>query len=339
MRHSGSPGSARVPVRPPYCVHSPHQRCSTGPYRRSRRPRAWTYCRARSARARAAADPIDEYRLVVQPLELGRGSTGRSGREERKPMGKVQAQAIMSVDGYVAKQDNTIGRLFDWLQNGEVAIPTPAGDFSVHLNPASVEHWTGWASSPGALVCGRVLFDVTDGWQGRHTLDLPVVVVTHQIPKEWVEEHPDAPFTFVTDGPEAAIAEAQQIAGDRVVTVTGGDIARQGPRVGAARRSGDRPRAGGHGRGEPALLRQAVHRGRLARQPDHQHPRRPGHPPRLPRPRLTDSPTHYGHAAGHRAGLTTETLESDVVVELEHAQAVLAGLDQLGKTRSDLRKR
>ena len=50
-------------------------------------------------------------------------------------MGIVQAQAIMSLDGYVAKQDNTIGRLFDWLQNGEVAIPTPAGDFTVHLAP------------------------------------------------------------------------------------------------------------------------------------------------------------------------------------------------------------
>jgi hypothetical protein len=30
-------------------------------------------------------------------------------------MGTVQAQANMSLDGYVAKQDNTIGRLFDWL--------------------------------------------------------------------------------------------------------------------------------------------------------------------------------------------------------------------------------
>ncbi len=40
-------------------------------------------------------------------------------------MGKVVANAIMSLDGYIAKQDNTIGRLFDWLQNGEVAIPTP----------------------------------------------------------------------------------------------------------------------------------------------------------------------------------------------------------------------
>ena len=42
-------------------------------------------------------------------------------------MTKVVAQAMMSLDGYVAKQDNTIGRLFDWLQNGDVAIPTPAG--------------------------------------------------------------------------------------------------------------------------------------------------------------------------------------------------------------------
>jgi hypothetical protein len=55
-------------------------------------------------------------------------------------VGTVQAQAIMSLDGYVAKQDNTIGRLFDWLQNGEVAIPTPAGDFAVHLTPPSSEH-------------------------------------------------------------------------------------------------------------------------------------------------------------------------------------------------------
>ena len=115
-------------------------------------------------------------------------------------MSTVQAQAIMSLDGYVAKQDNTIGRLFDWLQNGEVAIPTPAGDFTVHLTPPSAEHWRQWVSSLGALVCGRTLFDVTEGWQGRHTLDVPVVVVTHRVPTDWVDAHPDAPFTFITDG-------------------------------------------------------------------------------------------------------------------------------------------
>ena len=68
---------------------------------------------------------------------------------------------------------------------------------------------------------------MADGWQGRHTLDVPVVVVTHQVPTDWVEAHPDAPFTFVTDGVEAAVARAQELAGDRVVAVTGGTIARQ----------------------------------------------------------------------------------------------------------------
>jgi dihydrofolate reductase len=139
----------------------------------------------------------------------------------------VQAQAIMSLDGYVAKPDNTIGRLFDWLQNGDVAIPTPAGDFTVHLTSASAQHWRRWVASLGVLVCGRTLFDVAAGWQGRHTLDVPVVVVTHQVPTDWVAEHPDAPFTFVTEGVAAAVARAQEIAADRVVAVAGGTIARQ----------------------------------------------------------------------------------------------------------------
>ena len=68
---------------------------------------------------------------------------------------------------------------------------------------------------------------MADGWQGRHTLDVPVVVVTHRVPTDWVDAHPDAPFTFVTDGVEAAVAQAQELAGDRVVAVTGGTIARQ----------------------------------------------------------------------------------------------------------------
>lgn len=142
-------------------------------------------------------------------------------------MGIVQAQANMSLDGYVAKQDNTIGHLFDWLQNGTVAIPTPKGDFTVHLTPPNAEHWQRWVPTLGALVCGRTLFDVTDGWQGRHTLDVPVVVVTHRVPTAWVDAHPDAPFTFVSDGVEEAIAQAKKLAGDRIVAVAGGTIARQ----------------------------------------------------------------------------------------------------------------
>ena len=142
-------------------------------------------------------------------------------------MGTVVANASVSLDGYIAKDDNTIGRLFDWLQNGDVAIETPAGDITVHLSPASAEWWNGWVSGLGALVCGRTLFDFTDGWGGRHTMDVPVVVVTHRVPTDWVEAHPGAPFQFVPDGVDAAVAAAQEIAGDRIVAVAAGTIARQ----------------------------------------------------------------------------------------------------------------
>jgi dihydrofolate reductase len=142
-------------------------------------------------------------------------------------VGKVVAQAMMSLDGYIAKPDNTIGQLFDWLQSGEVALPTPAEDFEVHLTPDNADHWRAWAASIGALICGRTLFDVTDGWNGRHTLDVPVVVVTHQPPQAWIADHPDAPFSFVTDGLEAAITRAKELAGDLDVTVSGGTMARQ----------------------------------------------------------------------------------------------------------------
>ena len=142
-------------------------------------------------------------------------------------MGKVIASASMSLDGYIAKEDNTIGRLFDWLQNGEVESPTATEDLTFHLSPKSAEHWRQWVSGLGALVCGRTLFDFTDGWGGRHTMDIPVVVVTHQAPTGWVEAHPDAPFHFVTDGVETAVAKAQELAGDRTVAVTAGTVARQ----------------------------------------------------------------------------------------------------------------
>jgi dihydrofolate reductase len=142
-------------------------------------------------------------------------------------MGQVIASASMSLDGYIAKDDNTIGRLFDWLQNGAVEIASASGDITFHLSPSSAEYWKQWVDDVGALVCGRTLFDFTGGWGGTHTLDVPVVVVTHHVPTDWADAHPDAPFHFVTDGVEAAVAKAQTLAGDRTVAVTAGTIARQ----------------------------------------------------------------------------------------------------------------
>ena len=142
-------------------------------------------------------------------------------------MGQVIASASMSLDGYIAKDDNTIGRLFDWLQNGPVEIPTVNDNITLHLSPPSAEYWKQWLDGLGALVCGRTLFDFTDGWGGRHTMDVPVVVVTHEVPTDWADAHPDAPFTFVTEGVAAAMAAAQELAGDKVVAVAAGTIAGQ----------------------------------------------------------------------------------------------------------------
>ena len=89
----------------------------------------------------------------------------------------------MSLDGYIAKHDNTIGRLFDWLQNGDVEVPTVDDRITLHMSPASAEYWHRWVDGLGALVCGRTLFDVTEGWSGMHTIGVPVVVVTHQVPQ------------------------------------------------------------------------------------------------------------------------------------------------------------
>jgi dihydrofolate reductase len=96
-----------------------------------------------------------------------------------------------------------------------------------HLGQSSARYWRDWTSGIGALVCGRTLFDVTDGWSGRHNFDVPVAVVTHNVPTGWVEAHPDAPFHFITGGVEQAVAQAQELAGERVVAVTAGTIARQ----------------------------------------------------------------------------------------------------------------
>ena len=142
-------------------------------------------------------------------------------------MGKVVSSAMMSLDGYIARTDNTIGRLFDSLGNGDVEIATATPDITFRMTPQTAAWWREWMASIGAIVVGRTLFDFTDGWGGRHTMDAPVVVVTHEVPTDWVAAHPDAPFTFVTSGVAAAIDAAQEIAGDRVVAVAAGTIARQ----------------------------------------------------------------------------------------------------------------
>ena len=141
-------------------------------------------------------------------------------------MGTVIASATMSLDGFIAFDDNNIGDLFEWYENGEVEIENAGELPPFHLTPESARYWTSWVRSLGVLVVGRELFDITDGWHGRHPLGVPVVVLTHEPPTDW--SYPGSEdFHFVTEGIAAAIETAQRIAGDRNIGVAAGTIARQ----------------------------------------------------------------------------------------------------------------
>src|SRR4051812_49869258 len=59
-------------------------------------------------------------------------------------MGQVIASASMSLDGYIAKDDNTIGQLFAWLQNGDVEVPTVDDRITLHMSPPSAAYWRSW---------------------------------------------------------------------------------------------------------------------------------------------------------------------------------------------------
>jgi dihydrofolate reductase len=140
--------------------------------------------------------------------------------------GLVVANASVSLDGFIAYDDNSVGDLFEWYDNGDIEVVNAGSLPPFHLTPASADHWNGWVSSLGVLIVGRTLFDVTDGWNGVHPLDVPVVVVTHDPPSDW--SYPGSEnFTFVTEGIEEAVARAQQIAGGKGVGVAAGTIAGQ----------------------------------------------------------------------------------------------------------------
>ncbi|HEU0086233.1 MAG TPA: dihydrofolate reductase family protein [Pseudonocardiaceae bacterium] len=141
-------------------------------------------------------------------------------------MTKVYTGASMSLDGYISGPAETgFEHLFKWYGNGEVEVPTAHPELTPRLTPASAEHFRNLIDMTGALVVGRKLFDSTNAWGGNHPMGVPVVVVTHSVPEGW--PHDDAPFTFVTDGIERAVEQAKALAGDKVVGVNGGTIARQ----------------------------------------------------------------------------------------------------------------
>jgi dihydrofolate reductase len=141
-------------------------------------------------------------------------------------MGKVTTGATMSIDGYIAGPGDTgFDLLFQWYGNGDVETPSIDPNLTMRTSAASAKHLAELKSRLGALVVGRHLYDLTNAWGGRHPLDVTTVVLTHRPPDD--RPAADENFVFVTEGIEAAVARAREIAGDRDVGVNGGQMARQ----------------------------------------------------------------------------------------------------------------
>ncbi|HEV8571277.1 MAG TPA: dihydrofolate reductase family protein [Actinoplanes sp.] len=141
-------------------------------------------------------------------------------------MGKVTTGATMSIDGYIAGPgESGFDLLFQWYGNGDVEIPTGNPDMTFRTSAASARHLKELLETTGALLVGRHLYDSMNAWGGRHPMDVTTVVLTHRLPQDRPAE--DENFVFVTEGIEAAVAKAREIAGDKNVGVNGGQMARQ----------------------------------------------------------------------------------------------------------------
>ncbi len=145
-------------------------------------------------------------------------------------MGIVQTAMSTSLDGFIAGPDRGAAEvgLHSWLTDGD----TPS-----RVNPRfrlfqpSADFLDEGVSTLGAVVAGRRTYDESDAWGGRGPMPgLPLFVVTHRAPDVVPEGTP--PYTFVTGGVKAAVAQACGAAGDKDVHLMGASIVQQAIRAG-----------------------------------------------------------------------------------------------------------
>jgi dihydrofolate reductase len=153
-------------------------------------------------------------------------------------MSKVKAQISISLDGCIAgpnqSEQNPLGEggedLHEWafkLASWRDAHGREGGE---HDNPSN-EVIKAAQEGTGAVLMGRNMFGPVrgpwgeptwNGWWGDdppfHT---PVFVLTHH-EREPLEMEGGTTFYFVTEGVESAVAQAQEAAGERDVSIGGG---------------------------------------------------------------------------------------------------------------------
>src|SRR3954453_13009826 len=142
-------------------------------------------------------------------------------------MATVVMHAVVSVDGFIADQNDEVGPLFDWYFNGDLPIADEAGEqrhAPFRVSRRSHAFVSSFWGSIGATIQGRHLFDLTNGWEAEQPAGDHLVVVSHRPkPDGW---HPEADVPFFK-GVAAAGEEGKAWAGNRVIALCAGNMGRQ----------------------------------------------------------------------------------------------------------------
>jgi dihydrofolate reductase len=148
-------------------------------------------------------------------------------------VGTVIMHNVVSVGGFIADENDDVGPLHEWYFSGDTPITEGGGDQAYDhsgagsrfkVSSASAEYVRRMWEAIGVIVMGRHLFDLVNGWEGQPPAGDHVVVVSHRPkPEGW---HPEASYHFVDDV-TAAVAKAQDLAGDRTVAVNAGEVGSQ----------------------------------------------------------------------------------------------------------------
>jgi dihydrofolate reductase len=127
-------------------------------------------------------------------------------------MGLVEVEISISVDGFITGPNEEGAGLG---QGGEILH----GWFTQDPDGPQLLEDALFATS-GAVVTSRKIYDGMKGWGDSGFYRMPVFVLTHR-PHEVVAKG-ETTSTFVTDGIEAAVAQARAAAGEKKVHIMGG---------------------------------------------------------------------------------------------------------------------
>ena len=155
-------------------------------------------------------------------------------------MARVIAGMTTSLDGFVADEGGGVDRLYPDLA---------ALQGTAYMN-ALIEE-------TGAVVMGKRAFEMAenpDWYVGNYEFQVPIFVLTRQVPRVAPKQDEHLTFTFVADGVESAVAQAKAALGKKAVQVIGGASVDPAAVAGeSGRRASPRCHAGAVARRPPTI--------------------------------------------------------------------------------------